>query len=204
MAAVDIMVPMPVLTAVLKAFRSEFPTVAARLHTGALGAVEDLVLKRMVDIGIAAGTAVEHDDLVRRKIGQQEMIPVAAPEHPLSQAPGPIPASLVREHFQIDVTDRTDLTKGQDFNVHALNAWRVTDVTAKLALILEGLGWGGLPAWLVEDHLRNERLVELKLEPYPRIAYPLNVVRASDAPLGPAASWLVDSFERELGKFEAA
>lgn len=201
-AAVDVMVPMPVLTVVLKAFRSEFPTVGARLHTGALGAVEDLVLKRKVDIGIAAGTAVDHDDLVRRKIGQQQMIPVAAPEHPLSRVPGPVPASLVREHFQIALTDRTDLTKGQDFNVHALNAWRVTDITAKLALILEGLGWGGLPAWLVEDHIRSERLLELNLEPYPRTTYPLHVVRASDAPLGPAATWLVDRFERELEKFE--
>jgi DNA-binding transcriptional LysR family regulator len=52
-AAVDVMVPMPVLTAVLKAFRSAFPTVGIRLHTGALGSVEDLVLRRVVNVGIA-------------------------------------------------------------------------------------------------------------------------------------------------------
>jgi DNA-binding transcriptional LysR family regulator len=200
--AVDALVPTPVLIGVLKAFRNAFPTVGARLHTGALGAVEDLVLKRAVDVGFAGGTAIERDDLVKRKIGQQQMIPVAAPEHPLAQARAPVPASIVREHFQIAITDLTEHTSGQDFNVHAFNTWRVTDVTTKLALILEGLGWGGLPAWLVEDHIRNGRLVELTLEPYPRSDYALNAVRTSDAPYGPAASWLVDRFERELELFD--
>lgn len=200
--AVDALVPTPVLISVLKAFRNAFPTVGARLHTGALGAVEDLVLKRAVDVGFAGETAIERDDLVKRKIGQQQMIPVAAPEHPLAQARVPVPSSLVREHFQIAITDLTEHTSGQDFNVHAFNTWRVTDVTTKLALILEGLGWGGLPAWLAGDHIRNGRLVELTLEPYPRSDYALNAVRTSDAPHGPAASWLVDRFERELGLFD--
>jgi DNA-binding transcriptional LysR family regulator len=202
--AVDVMVPMPALTAVLKAFSRAFPTVGIRLHTGALGAVEDLVLRRAVDVGIALGTAIEHDDFVRRKIGQQQMIPVAAAEHPLAQAPEPAPASLVREHFQIAITDLTEHTSGQDFHVLAFNTWRVTDVTAKLALILEGLGWGGLPTWLVEDYIRSGRLVELRLEPYPRIGYALNAVRTADAPYGPATSWLVDTFEQELRRFDTA
>jgi DNA-binding transcriptional LysR family regulator len=148
--------------------------------------------------------AIEHDDFVRRTIGQQQMIPVAAAAHPLAQSPEPVPASLVREHFQIALTDLTEHTSGQDFHVHAFNTWRVTDVTAKLALILEGLGWGGLPTWLVEDHVRNGRLVELSLEPYPPIGYAINSVRTADAPYGPATSWLVDRFEQELRSFDSA
>lgn len=202
-AAVDILVPIPVLTDVLKAFERSFPTVGVRLHNGALGAVEDLVLKRAVDIGIAGGPASNNVDLVSRIIGHQQMIPVAAAEHPLALERKPIPASVVREHFQIVVTDLTDRTRGQEFHVHAFNTWRVTDVTTKLALILEGLGWGGLPEWLVGDHIRSGRLVELVLEPYPRSDYSLHAVRAADAPYGPAASWLIDCFELKLGTFEA-
>src|SRR5690606_9524650 len=44
--AVDSLVPMPILTAVLTAFRESFPTVSIRLYTGALGAIIDLVLRR--------------------------------------------------------------------------------------------------------------------------------------------------------------
>ncbi|HEV2898163.1 MAG TPA: LysR family transcriptional regulator [Pseudaminobacter sp.] len=199
--AVDALVPMPVLTAVLKAFRSEFPAVSVRLYTGALGAVADLVLKREVDAGIAGGATMGPADLVGRKIGQKQNIPVAAPAHPLAQAREPVPAPIVREHFQIVITDLTEHTSGQDFHVHAFNTWRVTDVATKRALILAGLGWGGLPAWLVEDDILNGRLVELSLEPYPRADYSLYAVRRSDAPYGPATSWLVDRFEHELENF---
>lgn len=196
--AMDVMVPMPVLTVVLKAFSIAFPAVGIRLHTGALGLVEDLVLKREVGLGIALGAAVNDDDLVRHKIGQQKVVPVAAPQHLLAQASEPVPASIVREHFQIAITDLTEHTLGQDFHVLAFNTWRVTDVTAKLALILEGLGWGGLPIWLVEDHIRDGRLVELQLEPYPPVTYALNAVRLADVPCGPATAWLIDRFEQEL------
>lgn len=201
--AVDSLVPMPILTAVLTAFRESFPTVSIRLHTGALGAIIDLVLRREADVGIAGDVLIQLDGIVSRRIGRAELVPVAAPDHPLAQAAAPVPASLAREHFQIVVADLTEHTRGRDFHVHAFNTWRVTDTASKHALIRAGLGWGGLPGWLVADDLAAGRLVELKLEPYPRSEYPLFAFRAADAPYGPAAAWLVSRFEAEFERFDA-
>lgn len=198
--AVDGVLPMPVLTAVLCAFRREFPTVDVRLHTGALGAVGDLVQRGEAGVGIAGRTAIG-DALVSRKIGRDKFVPVASPEHPLAKAGPSVPAAIVREHFQIVVADLTERTKGSNFNVHAFNTWRVSDATAKLALLLAGLGWGGLPRWMVEADIRKGRLVELSLQPYPPTDYELYAIRAADRPYGPAASWLVDRFEAELAAF---
>lgn len=198
--AVDTLLPMPVLTATLRAFRAAFPTVGVRLYSGVMGAVLDLVLNRTVDLAIAGATLARHDALVTRPIGGHRIVPVAAPGHPLAQAAGPVPLAALREHFQIVVTDLSGHTRGRDFHVHAFDVWRVTDAATKRALILDGLGWGGLATWQVADDLAGGRLVELDLEPYPPSDYVLDAVRAADAPPGPAATWLIDRFEAELAR----
>lgn len=196
--AVDALLPMPVLTAVLDAFRHEFPTVGVRLQSGTLGAVTDPVLRREVDLGIAGETAIAHDGLVGRRIGQRQFVAVAAPGHPLAAADPPVPAAIVSEHFQVVIADPTEHTSGRDFHVHAFNTWRVGDAATKHALLLAGLGWGGLPTWMVAEDLAAGRLVELTLDPYPRTDYVLFAIRAAEAPWGPAASWMVDRFEQVL------
>lgn len=202
--AVDALLPVPVVTAVMNGFRAAFPSVDVRLSTGALGVVADRVLKREAALGIAGESGVTHAELVGTRIGGHRMIPVAAPDHPLSQAGTPVPAAVVREHFQVVITDPSERTRGREFRVHAANTWRVTDAGTKHALILAGLGWGGLPAWMIEPDVAAGRLVALDLDPYPPTDYGLYAMRASDTPHGPAAAWLVACFERELQAFEAA
>src|SRR3546814_7206049 len=158
---------MPVLTATWRAFREAFPTVGVRLYSGVMGAVVDLVLRGQVDLAIAGSTLVRHDALGARPIGGHRIGPIAAPGHPLAQAAGPVPLAALREHCQIVVTDLSGHTRGRDFHVHAFDVWRVTDAATKRALILDGLGWGGLASWQVADDLAAGRLVELDLEPYP-------------------------------------
>ncbi|WP_159587352.1 LysR family transcriptional regulator [Chelativorans xinjiangense] len=199
--AVDLLLPMPVLTSALRAFQEEFPTVGVRLHTGALGTVADLLVRREVDLGIAGKAMIRQDELVTRKIAEREMIPVAAPDHPLAQAEGPVPGLVVREHFQIVVTDSSERTKGKDFHVYALKTWRVSDIATKHALLLAGLGWGGMPLWMVEGDIKAGRLAGLSLEPYPPFSYDLYAIHACDRPLRPAASWLAERFGRELKDF---
>lgn len=202
--AADALLPMAVLTATMSAFRAAYPTVGVRLYAGVMGAVLDLVLRREVDLAIAGGTLVAHDAVVERRIGGNRFVPVAVPGHPLAQEPAPVPLAIVREHLQIVITDLSEHTRGRDFHVHAFDVWRVTEAITKLALIRDGLGWGGLPNWLVADDLADGRLVELVLEPYPPTEYALYAVRAADTPWGPATSWLADRFEAELARFNAA
>jgi len=201
--AVDTLLPTAVLTASLAAFQQAYPTVGVRLHAGVMGAGVDLVVRRQVDLGIVGGNLAQHDALVGRRIGGHRIIPVAAPAHPLALASAPVPLAVIREHFQIVITDLTEHTRGQEFHVHAFNTWRVTDAATKRALILDGLGWGGLPASMVAADLAARRLVELDLEPYPPAEYELFAVHAADAPCGPAASWLADRFEFEMTRFTA-
>ncbi len=196
--AIDVTISSPALVSVLKAFETEFPTVALHLQAGALGVVADLVAGGAADIGIGGVPNLLDDLLVTEQIGATRMFPVAAPGHPLAGMKGPVPLKEVREHTQLVVTDLTDRTRGRDFNVYAYNIWRTTDLGMKHTLLKAGLGWGGLPELLAHGDLAAGRLVRLDLEPYPETDYPLLAITAAASHPGPAGAWLIERFRQSL------
>lgn len=197
--SVDMSLPSPVLVRVLKAFEAQFPTVMLRLHIGSLGLIIDHVVNGEADLGV--GGIPGDADVHLLRIGFTSMVPVAAPSHPLALLPRPVPLEDVREYTQLVVSDQSERTKGHDYGVFAYRTWRLTDVRTKHALMREGLGWGGLPRWLVADDLASGRLVELDLEPYSEVRSPLFAMHRADRSPKPAAAWLIDQFKRQLGCF---
>jgi len=196
--AVDVATPSPVLTSVLTAFEAQFPSVALSLNVGALGAVWDQLLTRGVDLSIGGQPVAVSDELVAERIGGAAMVPVAVPTHPLARYKGRVPLAAVREHFQLVISDVSQMTKGKDFGVFAYRTWRMTDMSTKHNLILSGLGWGGLPAWMIIGDVVAGRLAALDLEPYPVRPYEIFAFHRADTLPGPAGRWLLERFKEEL------
>jgi DNA-binding transcriptional LysR family regulator len=113
--AVDVMLPTARLVDAMRAFEATFPTVALRLYVEALGAVTQLVHSRIADIGIS-GVDATLPGIERIKVGGVELIPVAAPSHPLA-AGRAHPPGAARNFVQLVLTDRSTLTEGRDFSV---------------------------------------------------------------------------------------
>ncbi|RAZ89491.1 LysR family transcriptional regulator [Mesorhizobium hawassense] len=197
--SVDATLPSPVLVRVLKAFEAQFPTVMLRLHIGTLGIIPDHVLSGQADLGIGGMLGEVDVHLVR--IGFMSIVLAAAPSHPLALLPKPVAIEDARAHTQLVVTDQSERTKGRDFGVFAYRTWRLTDVRTKHTLMREGLGWGGLPRWLIADDLASGRLVELDLELFREVRSPLFAMHRTDSSPKPAAAWLIDQFKRQLGCF---
>jgi DNA-binding transcriptional LysR family regulator len=197
--ALDAALPAPVLVRVLKAFEAQFPTVMLRLHIGTLGLIPDLVLSGQADLGI--GGLLGEVDVHLVNIGFMSMVPAAASSHPLALLPKPVALEDVREHIQLVVTDQSERTKGRDYGVFAYRTWRLTDMRTKHVLMRAGLGWGGLPRWLIADDLASSRLVELDLEPFKEAKAPLYAMHRVDRSPKPAAAWLIDQFKSQLGCF---
>lgn len=190
--AVDVMLPTARLVIALAAFREAFPTVNLRLYVEALGSVARLVLDRTCSVGVSGPMLVQVDELVHRPMGKVDMIAVASPHHPLARRQGPVTPTEVRDHVQLVLTDRSDLTRGRDFGVVSTQTWRLADLGAKHALLRQGLGWGNMPEGMVRDDIASGRLVPLDIETQPGHRYALMAVHRSDAPPGPAAVWLLD------------
>jgi len=190
---VDAMFPMAELMEALRDFQAEFPSVQTRIHVESLGAAVQRVLDRSADIGLATALASQFPELRTTPMLEIELVPVAAPDHPLARISGPLTSEMVADHVQLVLTDRSTLTQGRDHGVVAARTWRLADLGAKHAMLLACLGWGGMPRHLVADDLAAGRLVELQMaDPsgWPRLS--MLVVARADHALGPAGRWLAE------------
>ncbi|WP_428377409.1 LysR family transcriptional regulator [Lichenicoccus sp.] len=186
--AVDVMLPTHRLVDALKAFQDTFPTVTLRLHVEALGGVMQMVLDGRARVGVSGPLNLQGHGLESTQIGEIDLIPVAAPDHPLA-ASGPRRGA--RHHVQLVLSDRSPLTEGQEFAVVGTRTWRLADLGSKHALLLAGIGWGNMPALMVQDDLDTGRLVRLHLADLPPTRYRFSAIHRTDCPPGPAASWLI-------------
>jgi DNA-binding transcriptional LysR family regulator len=188
---VDVMLPTTRLVDAMQAFEATFPTVTLRLYVEALGAVTQLVHSGIADIGIS-GVDAALPGIERIKVGGVELIPVAAPSHPLAgraHAPG-----AARNFVQLVLTDRSTLTEGRDFSGIGVRTWRLADLGSKHALLLAGIGWGNMPEPMVHDDLAAGRLKRLDLSEWSGGFYAFHAIHRTDTPPGPAAAWMIRHF----------
>nr|MDJ0641691.1 substrate-binding domain-containing protein [Erythrobacter sp.] len=197
----DVMLPGEVTARVLRDFRETFPTVALRLRVEGLGAVASCLIDEDAQLAIGGPIIADDPALERQAIGNVDLIPVAAPDHPLAQpdiAPGES-----RKHLQLVLSDRSSRTEGRQFSVLSPLTWRLGDLGAKHSLLKEGLGWGNMPRDMIAGDLAEGRLVELDLPEKPGDTYTLSALWRRDTRLGPATSWLIDAFRDRLGQAAA-
>jgi DNA-binding transcriptional LysR family regulator len=196
----DVLLPTERIVDALQAFQAEFPTVALRLHMEALGGVTQLVLDRTATIGVSGPLDRVKEDIERVALGEVYMIPVAAPGHPLAR--DQVLPGAARDHVQLVLTDRSPLTEGEDFSVIGVRTWRLADLGAKHALLLAGIGWGNMPAPMVQDDLTAGRLVHLRVPDCPGGTYRFSAIYRTDTPPGPAATWLIRRFLAQIADQE--
>ena len=183
---VDVMYPSARLAAALRDFAARFPAVSLALRVEALGAVADLVLRDEAALGVAGPLAAEQPGVERQWLGQVELIPVAAPDHPL------VRGGAVGDQVQLVLSDRSSLSAGKEFSVISPRTWRLGDLGAKHELLRQSLGWGNMPRRMVHQDLADGRLLQLTLPEAPGGEYPLFAIHRTDRHLGPAARWLAD------------
>ena len=190
----EAMYPMPRLVRILSDFQREFPPVLLRIHVESLGATSQAVLDGRADLGIALEFAAALPDLETVPMGEIELVPVAAPTHPLARYSGKIPLDALRDHVQLVLADRSKLTEGRDYSVFAVRTWRLADLGARHEMLLAGLGWGSMPRHMVAEDLKAGRLMRLDIRgpgTLARLPRPAIVLaRRKEKVLGPAGRWL--------------
>jgi DNA-binding transcriptional LysR family regulator len=200
--AIDVMFPGDALASVLRGFQQRFPTVPLRLHVEALGAVPQMVLEQRAMLAVSGPAFADLPGLDMDVIGAVELVPVAAPSHPLT-ALGRIEPGETRRHMQLVLTDRSTLSEGRDYSVFSAHTWRIADLGAKHALLKEGIGWGSMPRHLVAGDIAGGALVELRLPERPALAYDLVAMWRKDSPPGPAAHWMLEALREQLARCPA-
>jgi DNA-binding transcriptional LysR family regulator len=203
---VDVFFPIAAITEAAKEFRVRFPGTPLRLYVEALGAAYQPVLDGFAAFGIVGSLPLQPPSFASERVVGVPMIMVAAREHPLALYQGTIPKSELARHVQLVLTDRSSLSKGREFGVMSPSTWRLADLFAKHAFLLNGLGWGGMPLHAVKEDLATGRLVELKIEDMSPdgMILPMVAVYPISAPPGPAGRWFIERMKLGCGKPAAA
>ena len=194
---IDVMFPMTVVTRLAGSFGQAFPATPLRLYVEALGGVAKALLDRTCDLGVMGTLPLNVSELVSERLVGVRMVIVASPDHPLAQHQGPLSQCDLANHVQLVLTDRTELSQGQEFGVFSPRTWRLADLGAKHAFLRAGLGWGGMPAAMVERDLKEGTLVEIALEDAPPdgIFLTMSAAYRVDSPPGPAGRWFIDQMK---------
>lgn len=189
--------PLPCLLAALRETRAHFPEVRYELRSERLTGVLEALIDGEADLVIGGRHGIDAQTMVAQRYGEVRIVPVVHREHPLAANSGPVPAAELRQYAQVVLTDSTRGEMTQTMNVlDGGLQWTVTDVAAKLEIIEAGLGWGGLPAHVVEAPLAAGRLAALDVREFAVGSLELFSIRRRDEPMGPA----IEALWKRLGQ----
>ena len=199
---VDVLFPIEAIAESAKEFRERFPRTPLRLYAEALGGAYQLVLDGRCSFGVVGSLPDVPDSMTLERLHGVEMIMVAAREHPLAALAGVIPKTELAKHVQLVLTDRSELTAGREFGVMSPLTWRLSDLFAKHAFLLKGLGWGGMPLHAVKQDLLEGRLAKLSIEDLAEesLILPMSAVYLTAKPPGPAGRWLIERLKQCSGQ----
>jgi DNA-binding transcriptional LysR family regulator len=189
-----VLFPINVIAESALEFRDRFPRTPLRLDVEALGAAFQPVLDGRCGFGVVATISIAPDSMTLERLQGVAMVMVAAVTHPLASRSGLIPRAELANHVQLVLTDRSVLTTGREFGVLSPLTWRLSDLFAKHAFLLKGLGWGGMPLHAVEADLAAGRLARLAIEDLAAgdLMLPMSAAYLTANPPGPAGRWLIE------------
>ena len=190
--SVDNMVPSGPVIDSLAALQARFPDLAVTLFTEALGGAERRVRSGSAALGLCLLMPNQAQDLQAYPVTSIELVPVAAPSHPLAQEKRRLEREVLAEHVQLVLTDPENQS-GPSYSVVSPRVWRFVDLGRRLDFLIAGFGWATMPLHLVEQHLKSGELKRLPIDD-PAVlpgSIPIYAVHQRNRPLGTAARSLL-------------
>jgi len=192
--------PSTVLIESLRAFRVRFPLVSVNLFAEGLGAPEQSLFEGNVRLAIYSTALDGMPGYQMEFLGDVPISLVASSRHPLAQIKGLIPQSVLEEHIQLTMIDRTKRYRGV---VMGTRTWAFIDQFSRLDFVRNGFGWCAMPTHLAQSYLDSGELAELKLATHKGepLRFPLYAVHKIEQPPGPAAKWLLSELRRRFSEW---
>ena len=184
------------LTSTLKAVGEvsrAFPATHIRFSTESMGGPLARLLKDDADIVLATLDGVPVDQVEAVPFVTITIRPVAHPDYEPARVNQVKTISEMQSYIQVVVADSSGgvFPQSRDLLPGGLR-WTVSDFAAKKAVLLAGLGWGGLPDNLIESELESGELVPLDVEGFPPRHSQLYKIRRRDRAIGVVAGAIWD------------
>lgn len=182
--------PLPEALALLRSFFDRSPGTRLHLHFEAISGPVERLLDGEADLILhhidKSDARFEFVDLFTVKV-----VPVVAPNFlrfPISKS---ITHEQMRDYVQCVIRDSARHSTPRNYYVmEGARSWTVSDQLMKRELILQGMGWGHMPRYLVEQDLRDKRLLSISGKHFQGGQVELVAARRRDTPHGPIANRL--------------
>jgi DNA-binding transcriptional LysR family regulator len=182
--------PLPETLGLLRRFFDGCPGTKLHLHFEAISGPVERLLDGEADLILhhidKADPRLEFVDLSVVKI-----LPVVAPKFlrfPVSKS---ITPEQMRDYVQCVIRDTARHSQRRDYYlVEGARSWTVSDQLMKRELILQGMGWGHMPRYLIEQNLRDGRLLPITGRHFRGGQVELVAARRRNTPHGPIANRL--------------
>ncbi|MGS1096379.1 LysR family transcriptional regulator (plasmid) [Aquamicrobium terrae] len=125
-------------------------------------------------------------------LGTHSFVPVVAPGFLPFAPTGSITPEQMRGLTQCIIRDTARVPKLNYYIVEGAPQCTVADHPMRREVILRGMAWGHLPHFMIEEDLRDGRLLSITGEYFPGVEVALVAARRRDRPHGPIANRLWD------------
>jgi DNA-binding transcriptional LysR family regulator len=174
----------------LRRFFERCPGVRLNLHFEALAGPWERLLDGEADLILhhidKSDTRLEHVTLCKVSV-----IPVVAPRFLAFPVSDDVTPEQMRDYVQCIIRDSSRHSAPRDyFLVEGARSWTVSDQLMKKEIILQGMGWGHMPDFLVEKELRDGKLLSIKGRHFPGGETDIVAARLRNKPHGPVAGRL--------------
>jgi DNA-binding transcriptional LysR family regulator len=120
-----------------------------------------------------------------------ELVPVVAPDFLRFPIADSITPEQMRDYVQCVIRDTARRSPARDyFLVEGARSWTVSDQLMKKELIVQGMGWGHMPRYLIEQNLRDQTLLPITGRYFKGGKSELVAARRRNTPHGPIADRL--------------
>jgi DNA-binding transcriptional LysR family regulator len=196
--------PLPEMLGLLRRFFDGCPGTKLHLHFEAISGPAERLLDGEADLILhhidKADPRLEFVDLFAVKI-----LPVVAPKFlrfPVSKS---ITPEQMRDYVQCVIRDTAGHSQPRDYYlVEGARSWTVSDQLMKRELILQGMGWGHMPRYLIEQNLRDGSLLPIVGRHFRGGQVELVAARRRNTPHGPIANRLWQFIGDQAAEFGAA
>jgi DNA-binding transcriptional LysR family regulator len=196
--------PLPQTLALLRRFFDDCPGTRLHLHFEAIAGPWERLFDGEADLILhhvnKADPRFEFMDLFTVRV-----IPVVAPgflRFPISRS---ITPEQMRDYVQCVIRDTSRHSSPQDyFLVEGARSWTVSDQLMKRELILQGMGWGHMPKFLINQDLRKRCLLDISGKHLRGGVAEIVAARRREVPHGPIANRLWSYIEERAKTFVEA
>lgn len=184
--AVDMIYPSAELSSVLDKLHQDYPDLQLIIHQESLGGAIERLLNEEVDIAISE--YLGHDQTIQAKqIYTVSMLPIVSQNYFRTHQKIFEDKNEIANCLQLVTMDSSRTREKFSFGViETTRQWCVSSFQLKKELILNGIGWGRVPKFLLsEEELSSDLLIILDYPHTPVIKVPISAMIDSRKVQGP-------------------